>query len=159
KTDATGAFHVRARAGTFGLTVVTPLAAGGLEATLKPEGGLVVDAMGPAPPLAIKLQTSTLVTGTVALSAKDPAKSLGADARVSVSAATPLANVATVTVGAGAPRALAGDVRFSLQPAADGTVSTGGVPPGQYGLTVFPASADSSDAVTKATLDLTKGSV
>jgi hypothetical protein len=78
---------------------------------------------------------------------------------VQVAAATPLANVATLTVGTGAPRALAGDVHFSLQPAADGTVSTGGVPPGTYALTVFPASAASSDAVTKATLDLTKGNV
>jgi hypothetical protein len=158
KTDATGAFHLRARAGTFGLTVVTPLAAGGLEATLAAASGLVVDATAQTPPLAIKLQASALVTGTVALSAKDPA-SLGTDARVSVAAAAPLANVATLTVGAGAARALAGDVHFSLQPASDGTVSTGGVPPGMYDVTVFPASASSRDAVTKTTLDLTAGSV
>jgi hypothetical protein len=160
KTDQAGAFHLHARAGTFGLTVVTPLAAGGLEAKLAPEGGLVVDATAPTPPLAIQLQTSALVTGTVALSSpsKDPT-SLGAEARVSVAAATPLANVATLTVGTGAPRALAGDVHFSLHPAADGTVSTGDVPPGKYALTVFPASATSSDGVTKATLDLTQGNV
>ena len=159
KTDATGAFHVRARAGTFGLTVVTPLAAGGLESTLDPTVGLVVDATAPTPSLAIKLQTSALVTGTVALSATDPA-SLGSAARVSIATPTAaLANVATLTVGTGAARALAGDVRFSLHPAADGTVSTGGVPPGMYDVTVFPASASTSDGVTKKTLDLTAGNV
>jgi hypothetical protein len=162
KTDATGAFHVRARAGTFGLTVVTPLAAGGLEAKLAATGGLVVDATAPTPALAIKLQTSALVTGTVALSSpsKD-ATSLGADARVQMAAETDTSvpNVATLTVGTGAPRALTGNVHFSLQPAADGTVSTGGVPPGKYALTVFPASAASNDGVTKTTLDLTNGNV
>jgi hypothetical protein len=158
KTDATGAFHLRARAGTFGLTVVTPLAAGGLEAKLLAADALVVDATAPTPPLAIKLQTTALVTGTVALSATDP-NSLGTAARVSIAAAAPLANVATLTVGTGAARALAGDVHFSLHPAADGTVSTGGVPPGMYDVTVFPASAASIDAVTKKTLDLTAGNV
>ncbi|HVU51372.1 MAG TPA: carboxypeptidase-like regulatory domain-containing protein [Polyangia bacterium] len=157
KTDASGAFHLRARAGTFGVTVVTPLAAGGLEARLDAAGGLVVDATAPTPPLVIKLQTGALVTGTVALSSQDPA-SLGTGARVAIATTAPLAGVATLAVGAGAPRALQGDVRFSLHPAADGTVSTGGVPPGRYDVTVFPASASSSDAVTKATLDLTKGS-
>src|SRR5262249_55943656 len=83
KTDATGAFHLRARAGTFGLTVVTPLAPGGLEATLDAAGGLVVDATTPTPALAIKLKPTVLVTGTVALSATVPA-SLGPTARVSI---------------------------------------------------------------------------
>jgi hypothetical protein len=165
KTDATGAFHLRARAGTFGLTVVTPLAAGGLEARLAAAGGLVVDATAPTPALAIKLQTSALVTGTVSLSATDPT-SLGPTARVSIEGqklpgapAPPLPNVATLTVGAGAPRALAGDVHFSLHPGTDGTVSTGGVPAGKYDVTVFPASADTSDGVTKFNLDLTTGSL
>jgi hypothetical protein len=156
-TDATGAFHVHARAGMFGLTVVSPLAAGGLEAKLAPEVGLVVAATGPTPPLAIALQTGGLVTGSVALSG-DPA-SLTPETRVSLSAVAPLANVGTLTIGAEAPRPLAGDVRFSLHPAADGTVATGGVPPGQYELTVFPAAATTSDGVTKAILDLSKGSV
>jgi len=158
KTDATGAFRLRARAGTFGLTVATPLGAGTLEATLASAGGLVVDATAPTPPLAIKLQTTALVSGTVVLSPTSPA-SLGADARVSIATAAPLSNVATLTVGTGAARALTGDMRFSLNPGADGSVGTGAVPPGIYDVTVFPATATSSDAVTQVTLDLTKGSI
>jgi hypothetical protein len=155
-TDASGAFHVRARAGTFGLTVVSPLAAGGLEATLAAAGGLVVGQSTSPAPLAIKIQTGPLVTGTVALSAKDAA-SLTADTRITLAAMPPLSNVATLTVGAGAPQELTGDVRFSLHPAADGTLTTGGVPRGLYLLTVFPAAPATSDAVTTATLDLTAG--
>jgi hypothetical protein len=153
-TDATGAFHLRARAGTFGVTVVSPLAAGGLEAKLGVADGLVVDATAPTPPLAVKLQTGTLVTGTVALSAQDK-DSLTPAARVSLTPAAPLGQVATLAIGAGAPKPLAGDLRFSLHPAADGTVTTGGVPPGSYSLTVFPAKADASDGVTTAALTLT----
>ena len=150
-TDATGAFHLRARAGTFGVTVVTPLAAGGLEAKLAAANGLVVDATAPTPPLAIKLQTGALVTGAVALEG-DPAN-LTTATRATLTT-TGMANAATLTVGAGAPRALAGDVRLSLNLAADGTLSTGGVPPGSYALTIFPASASSLDGVTTATLNL-----
>jgi hypothetical protein len=155
-TDASGAFHVRARAGTFGLTVVSPLAAGGLEATLAAAGGLVVGQSTSPAPLAIKVQTGPLVTGTVALSAKD-AQSLTADTRITLAAMAPLADVATLAVGAGAPSVLTGDVRFSLHAAADGTLTTGGVPRGVYSLTVFPANADTSDAVTTAMLDLSAG--
>ena len=129
-TDATGAFHVRARAGTFGVTVVSPLAAGGLEAKLAAAGGLVVDGTAATPPLAIKLQTGALVTGTVALGAKDPA-SLTTATRATLTTKVPLANIGTLAVGTGAPRALAGDVRLSLNLAADGTLATGGVPPGK----------------------------
>jgi hypothetical protein len=156
-TDATGAFQLRARAGTFGLTVATTLGAGTLEATLAPAGGLVVDATAPTPPLAIKLQTSTLVSGTVVMSPTNPA-SLGADARVSIAGAG-LGNVATLAVGTGAARALAGDMRFSLHPGADGSVGTGAVPPGMYDVTIFPATTTTMDGVTQVTLDLTKGSV
>jgi hypothetical protein len=158
-TDATGAFHVRTRPGTFGVTVVAPLAAGGLEARLT-DPGLVVDATAPTPPLTIKLQTGGLVTGTVALSATDPT-SITTATRVSlsVSPGMSLANVGTMSIGTGAPRALTGDVHFSLHPAADGTLSTGGVPAGQYDLTVFPANAATTDGVTDAMLDLSKGSV
>ena len=155
-TDASGAFHVRARAGTFGVAVSSTLAAGRLEATLAAQGGLVVADATPPPALAIKLQAGPLVTGTVALSAKD-AQSLTADTRITLAAMTPIADVATLAVGAGGPRLLMGDVRFSLHAAADGTLTTGGVPRGIYSLTVFPAKADTSDAVTTAMLDLSAG--
>jgi hypothetical protein len=158
-TDATGAFHVRARPGTFGVAVASTLAAGRLEATLAAQGGLgglVVADATPPPALAIKLQPGPLVTGTVALSAKD-AQSLTADTRITLAAMAPLADVATLAVGAGAPSVLTGDVRFSLHAAADGTLTTGGVPRGVYSLTVFPANADTSDAVTTAMLDLSAG--
>jgi hypothetical protein len=157
-TDATGAFHVRARAGTFGLTVVSTLAAGALESRLAAAGGLVIDEATPTPPLAIKLQPGALVTGTVALSAKDPTSIDGAT-RATLVAMTPLADVGTLTVGGGAPRTLTGDVRFSLHPAADGSLTTGGVPRGVYLLTVFPSSATTSDGVTAATLNLSLGNV
>jgi Carboxypeptidase regulatory-like domain len=156
-TDATGAFHVRARAGTFGLTVVSTLAAGALESRLAAEGGLVIDEATPTPPLAIKLQPGALVTGTVALSANEPA-SLDTATRATL-VAMAIADVGTVTIGGGAPRMLTGDVRFSLHPAADGTLSTGGVPRGVYRLTVFPSSATTSDGVTAAMLDLSLGNV
>jgi hypothetical protein len=156
-TDATGAFHVRARNGTFGVTVVSPLAAGGLESKLAASNGLVIDATSTSamPPLAIKIQPGALVTGTVALSAKDAA-SLGASTRVTLTAT--LADVGTIALGAGAPRSLAGSVHFSLHPGADGTLTTGGVPRGQYQLTVFPAKSDASDAVTTSVVDLLAGS-
>jgi hypothetical protein len=158
-TDATGAFHLRARAGTFGVAVASTLAAGRLEATLAAQGGLgglVITDATPPPALAIKLQAGPLVTGTVALSAKD-AKSLTTDTRITLAALPPFADVATLALGAGAPRLLTGDVRFSLHAAADGTLTTGGVPRGFYSLTVFPADADTSDAVTTAMLDLSAG--
>lgn len=152
-TDATGAFHVRARSGTFGVTVVSPLTAGGLESKLAATNGLVVDATSASamPPLAIKIQPGALVTGTVALTAKDAA-SLGASARVTFTGT--LGDVGTIAMGAGTPRSLAGSVHFSLHPGADGTVSTGGVPRGTYKLTVFPAKSDASDAVTTSDVNL-----
>jgi hypothetical protein len=160
-SDASGKFHVRARSGTFGLTVVSPLAAGGLESKLAVENGLVVDTTSTSamPPLAIKIQPGALVTGTVALTSTD-ADSLGAAARVTLSAMMPggLADVGTIAMGAGAPRKLQGNVHFSLHAAADGTVTTGGVPRGLYQLTVFPASSTSSDAVTMSVVDLQAGS-
>jgi hypothetical protein len=156
-TDATGAFHVRVRAGTFGLTVVSPLAQGGLEAKLAATGGLVVDPAKPSGALAIRIDPGPLATGTVALSATDPT-SLSPAPRISLATTTPLANVATLTVGTAAPQTLAGDVRFSLQAASDGTLSTGGVPRGRYQLTVFPGTSTSSEGVTTTTLDLTAGS-
>jgi hypothetical protein len=154
-TDATGAFHVRARSGTFGVTVVSPLTAGGLESKLAATNGLVVDttAASAMPPLAIKIQPGALVTGTVALTAKDAA-SLGASARVTLTAMPALADVGTIAIGAGTPRALEGNVHLSLHPGADGTVTTGAVPRGQYQLTVFPAKSDSSDAVTMSVISL-----
>jgi hypothetical protein len=93
-TDATGAFHVRARAGTFDVAVASTLAAGRLEATLAAQGGvggLVVADATPPPALAIKLQAGPLVTGTVALSAKD-AQSLTTDTRITLAAMEPLAD-------------------------------------------------------------------
>jgi hypothetical protein len=78
--------------------------------------------------------------------------------RISLSLRDPtilLPDVATLTIGAGPPLSLGGDVRRSLHPATDGTVSTGGVPPSNYVMTVFPASAMSTDAVTTMPLDLT----
>jgi hypothetical protein len=156
-TDANGAFHVRARNGTFGLTVVSPLAAGGLESKLDVDDGLIVDTTSAAPPLAIKIQPGALATGTVVLKSKDPA-SLGASANVTLSAMGSLAGVGTVAMGAGAPRTLEGSVHLSLHPGPDGTVTTGGVPRGMYQMTVFPASASASDAVTTSTIDLQAGS-
>ncbi|HVX97418.1 MAG TPA: carboxypeptidase-like regulatory domain-containing protein [Polyangia bacterium] len=154
-TDAAGAFHVRARNGTFGVTVVSPLTAGGLESKLAVTNGLVIDTTSAPPPLAIKIQPGALVAGTVALTAQDAA-SLGASTRVTLTAT--LADVGTIAMGAGAPRSLAGSVHFSLHPAPDGTVTTGGVPRGKYQLTVFPAKADASDAVTTSDVDLQAGS-
>jgi hypothetical protein len=156
-TDATGAFQVRARAGTFGVTVVSPLAAGNLESKLAAAGGLVVDEAAPPAPLTIRIQPGALATGSVALRAAEAA-SLGDGARITLAAAAPLAGIGTLAVGGDAPRALAGDVRFSLHAGADGTVSTGGVPRGSYRLTVFPATATTGDAVTATTLDLSAGS-
>ena len=79
--------------------------------------------------------------------------------RVTLGALAPLADIGTLTVGAGTPRKLQGDVRFALHPALDGTLTTGGVPRGVYKMTVFPASATAKDAVTTTTLDLSAGSL
>ena len=118
KTDATGAFRLRARAGTFGLTVVTPLAAGGLESRLDPVGGLVVDdATASTTPLAIGMQTGALVTGTVALLAPEIGEPHDGTTRATLTTTVPLASIpATLAVGTGAPRALATGktVRLSL---------------------------------------------
>jgi hypothetical protein len=154
-SDATGAFHVHARSGTFAVTVVSALAAGGLEATVD---GLVIDDATTAAPLAIRVAPGALATGSVALMASDPA-SLTTDTRITLAATAPLANVGTLAVGGAASEAMTGTVRFALHPATDGTVTTGGVPRGLYVLTVFPASATASDGVTTTMLDLTAGDV
>jgi hypothetical protein len=159
-TDATGAFHVRARAGTFGLTVVSTLAGGPLEATLDETAGIIVDAATPPAPLAIKLQPGPLYDAAVALSAHEAA-SLSPATRVTLHALPDarLDGVATLTVGAGAPRPMTGDVRLTLHPDGTGMINTGGLPRGQYQLTVFPATSSSHDGVTTKTLDLTNGNV
>jgi hypothetical protein len=155
-TDAQGAFHVRVHAGTFGVTVVVPMAGGGLEARLDAAAGLVIDEAAAAPALAIKLHPGPLAQGSVALRAMDAA-SLTADTPVTLTSMAPLADVATLTVGAGAPRSLAGAVRASLHPDGGGVVATGGLPRGVYALTVVPAAPDTSDGVTTTTLDLSGG--
>ncbi|HSZ82605.1 MAG TPA: carboxypeptidase-like regulatory domain-containing protein [Polyangia bacterium] len=154
-SDAAGAFHLHARAGTFAVTVVSALAAGGLEATVD---GLVIDDATTPAPLAIKVAPGALATGSVALMASDPT-SLTTATRITLATMAPLANVGTLAVGSGAPETMTGIVRFSLHPATDGTVTTGGVPRGLYLLTVFPSSAMATDGVTTTMVDLTAGDV
>jgi hypothetical protein len=153
KTDANGAFQVRARGGTFGLTVVSALAAGGLESKL--DGGILVNPEAATPSLAIKIQSDPLVSGVVSLEGQ-PA-SITTAARVTLSAAEPLMNVATIAVGGAAPQPMKSDVHLTLHPDGAGAVSTGALPRGKYKMTVFPALATNMDGVTTTTLDLTAG--
>jgi hypothetical protein len=152
-TDATGAFALRARDGTFGLTVVSSLAQGALASSLAADPGIVVAAATPPGPLTIKIQPPPLVAATFALSAQ-AATSLTPATRVTFDADGPLLDVAMVSVGGGPARSMTGDVRFTLHPQADGSVTTGGVPPGPYSMTVFPADASTTDGVTTMTLSL-----
>jgi hypothetical protein len=159
-TDSAGAFHLYARSGTFGVTVVSSLTAGALESKLAAAGGVVVDTAiaTPTAPLALKIQPGPLAEAAVALTAQD-AVSLGPAARVTLEAVEPLANIATVTMGVAAPRMMAGDVRVTIAPKADGTLTTGGLPRGRYRMTVYPADAGSRDGVTSTELDLRAGNL
>lgn len=156
-TDAKGAFRLRARAGKFAVTVVSSLAGGGaLESKLATETGIVLDGATTPPPLGIKVQTGSLAAATVKLSAKNGA-SVTPETRVTLAAMEPLTGVATIAVGAAAPRAMTSNVHLTLHPQADGTLSTGPLPRGRYLMTVFPSLASASDGVTTATLDLRAG--
>jgi hypothetical protein len=157
KTDAAGAFKVRARGGTFGLTVVSALAAGGLESKLDESAGIVVDPAKPTPALAITLKLDTLATGSVSLSGDTDSNKPEARITLTTPPKMPLANVATIAVGGAGPQAMDSNVHFTLHPDATGLVSTGAVPRGSYQMTVFPASADTNDGVTTMTLDMNAG--
>jgi hypothetical protein len=157
-TDATGTFRLHARAGTFGLTVVSSLAGGGaLESKLDVGSGILVDAAS-SPPIGIKLLAAPQATATVKLRPTDAA-SVTADTRVTLTAPVkePLMGIATIAVGAAAPRAMTSNARLTLHPQADGTLSTGSLPRGRYVMTVFPSSADTRDGVTTADVDLSAG--
>jgi hypothetical protein len=155
-SDAGGAFQVRARPGTFGVTVVSPLPGGTLEATLPEAGGLTL-AAGAAPlDLRIALAAVTPARAQITVAAA-AASSLGAAARVTLQSAAPVDPAATLSVGAGGPPlAMSGLVRASFTPASGGQVVADGLPRAAYVVTVYPGDASTEDALTVATVDLSQ---
>jgi hypothetical protein len=155
-SDANGAFQVRARPGTFGVTVASPVPGGTLEATLPEAGGLTLAAGAAALDLRIALAALAPARSQITISAT-AASSLGAAARVTLESAAPIDPAATLSVGAGAPTLpMAGVVRASFTPATGGQVVADGLPRAAYLMTVYPGDASTKDALTVATVDLSQ---
>jgi hypothetical protein len=155
-SDATGAFALRARAGTFGVAVALPVGGGTLEVDLPESAGVTV-APGAATDLHIQMAALPAAQANVQLTARDAA-SLGPGTRVVLDTAAPLAAAGWLSSApGGAPQAMAGQVRVTTAPDAAGLVVVDGLPRATYRMTTYPADAGTSDALTVAAVDLGAG--
>lgn len=158
-TSATGAFTVRAAAGTYGLTVTRSDGAGNtMEMILPPAAGITVSGTTPMPALDVKMAAYTTAPLSLNVMGSDGAP-VPAPARVLVETSAPVEGLASFTLGATAPRPGVLKVRREVIPQSNGSLALAGLPRALYKATVFPGAPGGTDAVTSVTdLDLTAGS-
>jgi hypothetical protein len=152
-SDAGGAFALRARTGTFTLSVAPSPQSGLPDLTAT---GVVVP--GETESVAFQIAWASLPTAAPALSVQGPDGLRPAvGARVTIDRATALPAAGTLRIN-GMAISLDGLAHATGVVAASGAVALPPVPSGSYRVTVVPADGDAASALTTATLDLGPGS-
>lgn len=153
--DATGAFAVRVRPGTYGATVVPGAAMPGVELSVAAAPGIVVASA----PVHLSVRMAALATARLALTVSDAGNGakLLIEGREPVAAAgmVEMAVGGTIIMGAATMR-----IRTEVPVAPGGNVEVGPLPRMHYRVTVFAAGAAPAATVTTIDdLDATAGDV
>lgn len=152
-TDAAGRFTLRVRNGTFEARVLPPPDTGLPEAQLELPGGVAVPAAGGTTTLGFTYRALTTTRLDLTLAAPDGGPP--APLRVLVEGdPADLADVGTFSLAGGATHTSRGSLRLERQSTAAGTVPLPSLPRARYRVTVFPADAAGSAAITQLEVDL-----
>jgi hypothetical protein len=155
-TNATGAFSLRARPGTFGATVTVGDSSPGAELSVAAAPGISLADV----PTTVSFRLAQRPAARIGLTVTGA----GADAKVVFEALAPVADAAMVEIaaaGATTVRSATMRVRAEMTIGANGTVQTGPLPRARYRATVFAANAAPMMATvaTLSEIDATLGDV
>jgi hypothetical protein len=154
-SNSTGAFSLRARPGTYGVTISPGPAIPAAEFSIAATPGIPISNGATT----MSLRMVPLPTARIGLTVNGA----GANARILVEAREPVAGAGMVEIAAGGTtimRAATMRIRADLPIAANGTVTTGPLPRAHYRATVFAAGAMPMATVTTMDdIDATLGDV